>query len=337
MNDRHRVLVIGTGSIGERHLRCFQTTGRCTMAICEPRAARREELTQSYDLALDAADMDAAMAFDPTAAVICTPSHLHVPDAIRLAQHGVHVLIEKPISTKPEGLDELREQVERNRVVAAVAYVHRSHPSLEQMKRKIDSGQFGKPLQLYALCGSHFPTGRPDYRDIYYSRHESGGGAIQDVLAHMVNAAEWLVGPVDRIACDATNLALDGVEVEDTVHVLARHGGVMSNFCLNQHQFPSEFWITVVCERGTCRYEPTQNRWRWMRKPFGEWEEQPVKGLTRDGPYLRQANLFLDAIEGAGTPRCSLEQAEQTLRVCLTLLDNTSALQPIIGLDGAKV
>jgi predicted dehydrogenase len=336
MSQKHRVLIVGAGSIGERHLRCFSESQRCVVAVCEPREARRQDIVQGYSVEADFRDVNDAMAFRPTAAVICTPANHHMRIAAELAKNGVHLLIEKPLSTDTDGVDELNSLVERNRLVASVAYVHRAHPALEWMKQQIDSGRFGKPLQLYAMGGGHFPTGRPDYQEIYYRQHKTGGGAIQDALTHLINAAEWLVGPIDRLSSDAGRLALEGIEVEDTVHVLARHGSMMSCFCLNQYQFPAELSITVVCENGTCRYEPERNRWRWMTDPGGDWSEQRIDPFTKDALYLRQANLFLDAIEHGTQPLCTLLEAEQSLRVNLSLLKCNGQLGPVTSREGVR-
>jgi predicted dehydrogenase len=330
MKPYHRVLIVGAGSIGERHLRCFEATGRCVMAVCERLEARRHEVAKRYNVQYATGNLEDALAFRPTAAVICTPTDLHVSTALQLARSGVHLLIEKPLSTTLAGIDDLCRLVTANRLVASVAYVHRAHPALQQMKQQIESGRFGRPLHVYAMGGSHFPTGRPDFRQIYYSRHKTGGGAIQDALTHIVNAAEWLVGPVTQLSSDADRLALDGIEVEDTVHVMARHGKVMSCFCLNQYQFPSELSITVVCEKATCRYEPEKSRWRWMAQPKGDWVYCSDTMFTeRDKLYQRQAALFLDSIDNRTRPLCSLSEAEQSLRINLMLLENTSPLRPI--------
>ncbi len=74
-------------------------------------------------------------------------------------------------------------------------------------------------------------------------------------MTHIMNAGQWLVGPMNQLVADAAHQVLEGVEVEDTVHVLARQGGLMASYSLNQHQTPGEINITVVCEKGTCRCE----------------------------------------------------------------------------------
>lgn len=319
--DKHRVLVVGVGSIGERHLRCFQATGRCLVGCCEPNESLRSTIDARYDVLRSSADLDGALQAEQyDAAVIATPAQLHVPIARRLADEGIHLLIEKPLSTSTDGIDQLTRVVAERSVAVAVAYTQRSHPAVDAVKRSIDEGRFGKPLQITVASGQHFPTYRPAYREIYYVDRETGGGAVQDGMTHMVNLAEWLVGPVDRVVTDADHLALPGVTVEDTVHTLARHGNVMGSYALNQHQAPNETMITVVCEQGTLRIDHTHMRWSWMREPSTEWQHETVEIPDRDTLFVRQAHSFLDFVEGAAEPLCSLSEGIQTLHVNLAQL-----------------
>jgi predicted dehydrogenase len=320
MSNAKKVLVIGVGSIGERHLRCFQVTGRVQLSICDVDAVLRAQVAQAQGINRVYASVDEALADRPDAAVITTPAHLHVSMAIKLAEAGVHLLIEKPLGTGLEGLDRLVTVVNQRRLVAAVAYVHRANPILQAMRAAIASGRFGPPVQLVITAGQHFPTYRPAYRTIYYRDRNTGGGAIQDALTHLVNTAEWLVGPADRVLADAAHQVLEGVDVEDTVHLLTRHGPVMASFALNQYQAPNETTITVVCRGGTARYEAHLSRWRWMINPEEPWHDECVEPLERDALFVRQAESFLDAIEGRVAPLCSLAEGIQTLRVNLAAL-----------------
>jgi predicted dehydrogenase len=319
MTDLHRVVIVGVGSIGERHLRCFQRTGRCDLAFVEVNPDLRRTVAERYAVTAFP-DLDAALAQPPSVAVIATPAPSHVSIATRLAEAGIHVLIEKPLSTTLDGIDRLRDVVRQQRVAAAIAYVYRVHPALVAVRKALSDGRFGKPVQLVSVGGQHFPTYRPAYRSIYYTDRAAGGGAIQDALTHVLNAGEWLVGPIDRILADAAHQVLEGVEVEDTVHVLTRQGPVLGCYSLNQHQAPNEFTLTVICERGTVRCEFHENRWRWMTEPGGTWHDEPTGALERDTLFVSQANRFLDAIEGKAEPPCSLEDGIHTLRVNLAAL-----------------
>jgi predicted dehydrogenase len=290
------------------------------MNIVEVNAALRESIAERYGIDHAYADLEAALVEPPDVAVICTPAHLHVSMAQRLVEAGVHVLIEKPLSTQVDGVERLQRTVAENKRVAGVAYVYRSHPHLLALREAIRSGRFGRPVELVAVSGQHFPTYRPAYRDIYYRDLATGGGAIQDALTHLVNAGEWLVGPIERVVVDAGHQVLDGVTVEDTVHLLARHGEVMASYNLNQHQAPNESTLTVVCTGGTLRWESHAHRWRWLDKPDEPWHEETGAPLERDTLFVAQAEAFLDAVEGKAEVTCSLADGLQSLKVNLAAL-----------------
>lgn len=317
---RHRVLVVGVGSIGERHLRCFRTTDRTEVALVEVNAELRRTVAERYGVEHAFADLDAALPWRPGVAVIATPAPLHVSLATRLVEAGVHVLIEKPLSVSLDGVGGLVEAVRRSGVTAGVAYVYRCHPLLTAVRQTLREGRFGRPVQLVVVAGQHFPLYRPAYRSIYYADRSTGGGAIQDALTHVVNAAEWLLGPVTRLVADAAHQVLPGVDVEDTVHLLARHGLVQASCSLNQHQAPNELTFTLVCERGTVRCEFHEHRWRWAANPGEAWHDEAIAPLERDTVFVTQANAFLDAVEGKGPVPCSLADGVQTLRVNLAVL-----------------
>lgn len=322
---KHDVLVIGTGSIGERHLRCQLATGRVAAAFVEPRADVRERVARDYGV-VGYESLEAALERRFTAAVVCSPAPLHVPQARALVEAGLHVLIEKPLSTSEDGLDELAAAVARQETVCGVAYVYRVFPELREMHARLRAGEWGRPLELTVVGGQHFPTYRPAYRETYYTRHESGGGAIQDALTHLINLGEWLAGPISRLVCDADHLALPGVTVEDTAHMLARQSpqagvpDVLASYALNQHQAPNESFVQVACERGTVRCELHGQRLKWMTTPQTDWQERAFGPRERDDAFRAQAAMFLDAIEGRGTVACTLAEGWQTLRVNVAAL-----------------
>jgi predicted dehydrogenase len=315
-----RVVVVGGGSIGERHVRCFQRTGRAEVALCEINEAVRRRVAEEYRLGDSFEDVDEATARGFEAAVICTPAHLHVALARKFVEAGAHVLIEKPLSTAEDGVAELASLAEEKRVVVAVAYVYRAHPALAAMREAIVSGRFGRPLQVTVAAGQDFPHYRPAYRETYYTRHATGGGAVQDALTHLIDAVQWLVGPIDRLAADAAHQRLAGVEVEDAVGVIARHGDVPATYSLNQFQAPNEVTITVACEQGTARFEYHYGRWRWMTEPESPWHDEPCELLQRDTLFQTQAERFLDSIEHGAPPLCSLTEGWQALRANLAIL-----------------
>src|SRR5688500_13484404 len=114
----HYVAVIGAGSIGERHIRCFAATGRAEVAFVEPRDEVRAQVAGRNPAAAGSASMDDVMERPLDAAIIATPAPLHVTEAIELARRGVHLLIEKPLSLSLDRVDEVARVVAGKPVVA---------------------------------------------------------------------------------------------------------------------------------------------------------------------------------------------------------------------------
>jgi predicted dehydrogenase len=318
MDQKHHALIVGVGSIGERHLRCFQATGRADVSFVEINDALRATISQRYGVN-GFSDLGAA-ARGCDVAVVATPADRHVEIATTLAEAGMHVLIEKPLSTHTDGIERLARVARERNVIIAVAYVYRCFPALAAMRDALRSARFGRPVEIVGVCGQHFPTYRPAYRDTYYADRATGGGAIQDALTHVLNAGEWLVGPIGRLVADAAHQVLEGVVVEDTAHVLVRHGDVLGSYSLNQHQAPNEITLTVICERGTVRWESHAQRWRWMTNPDEPWHDEPHEPRPRDDAFVMQARRFLDAVAGRTLPLCTLDEGLQTLRVNLAAL-----------------
>jgi predicted dehydrogenase len=325
MNKIHKILVVGVGSIGERHVRCFQSTGRAQISICEVNDTLRTQVADRYQIENQYNDIDVALQAEHDAVVVAVPAHLHIPIAQKAANAGLHLLIEKPLAVSQEGIENLQKTINQRNLVAAVAYVYRAAPALADMKKALDSGRFGAPVQIVAVCGQNFPTFRPAYRDTYYRDHATGGGAIQDAITHVLNAGEWLVGPIDRLVADAAHQILEGVDVEDTVHVITRQGSVLGSYSLNQHQAPNEGTITIICERGTVRFEFQRHHWRWMTED--EWQDADTVEIERDTLFERQASAFLDAVQQKAEPLCSLDEGLQTLRVNMAALASVADQQ----------
>ena len=97
--NKPAVLIVGVGSIGTRHVECFQRTGDVSVSICEIDAVQRERVCAAFSIARSYADLETALADPHNAVVVATPADCHIPMAQQAADAGMHLLIEKPLST----------------------------------------------------------------------------------------------------------------------------------------------------------------------------------------------------------------------------------------------
>lgn len=319
----HSVLVVGCGSIGERHLRCFLQTGRASVSGCDPSDTLRDTIGQQYGVeTFD--DYATALAGDIDAVVICTPPQLHVPMALAALAADKHVLIEKPLAADFTGVaDLLRAHQESDREVS-VAYVQHVYPFLQAARSFLQEGALGPIKHATFTGGGHFPSGRPahtvHYSKTYYAHRHTGGGVIQDAITHPANFVESVIGPTDSLYCDCAHQVLPEVTIEDTVNISARHGDILVNYALNQFQAASENTLQFHTALGSVKIEYHHQRWGILQLGETEWTWHDGAVPERDSHFEAQAHAFLDQVEGQPSRLCTLTAAAQTLRFNLTAL-----------------
>src|ERR1041385_2752520 len=98
-----RVLVVGCGSIGKRHIRNLLTLGGVSIIACDPEAKRRDEVTANFNVE-SVEFIDQAWMRTPHVCIVAAPTALHMSIALDAAEHGCHLLIEKPLSHSDAGL-----------------------------------------------------------------------------------------------------------------------------------------------------------------------------------------------------------------------------------------
>ena len=327
-SPHHAIIVIGCGSIGERHVRTFLSTGRTHVLACDTRPAVCQLMNEKYAVETSADWMTALTNPALTAVIVATPAPSHVEIALEALKLNRHVLIEKPLAVELAGTEHLLAARGRSGRFAAVAYVRHCVPTLLEAREFIQTGRYGAVRHVMVTTGEDFAASRPAYRDIYYRDRAQGGGAIQDALTHMANAVEWVIGPTTRVYCDASHQLLEGVEVEDTVNVSARNGDILVSYALNQFQAPNEIRMDFHAELGSVRIELPE-RWGTQARGEKEWTWRIATLTSRDAIFTAQANAFLDGCEGRVTTLCTLEEGIQALRFSLNALQSWRQGMPI--------
>jgi predicted dehydrogenase len=121
------------------------------------------------------------------------PNHLHVPLSIRAAEHGKHVLCEKPIGLNAGEATELMAARDRTGVAIGEAFMVRTHPQWIRALELVRTGRIG---QLRAARGSFFYfNAKPEnIRNIL----AYGGGALMDIGCYPVNVSRMVFGEEPR-------------------------------------------------------------------------------------------------------------------------------------------
>ena len=220
------VCVVGTGSIGMRHLRVLASLpGIRTIAV--PARAERvgaEELAPHHPVA----SLAAAVHAGATHAVIATDTGRHARDATTALASGCHVLIEKPLAASPAAATEILRASEAHDRAVYVACCLRFQRALRGLRASLT--HVGRIHSVRIECQSYLPEWRPgaDYRRGYAARADEGG--VMRDLVHELDYATWLFGDPRSLVAKLRPGTTLGIEAEEAADLLWQvpHGPTVS-------------------------------------------------------------------------------------------------------------
>ena len=315
-----KLLIVGAGSIGERHVRAFRKLG-VSLALVEPRVERAREISARYECSPCYASLQDVPLAEFDAAVIATPADSHIAIAHECAKVGLHLLVEKPLAAALPGTLDLIEECRQRNLTLAVAYVLRFHPTLERVRQIIQEGVLGRLLSLQAVCHHYLPWSRPDYKQTYYSSATAGGGVVLD-LSHETNYAEWLLGPLRFSGSVLANVPELGIAGEGIASLsLTSEDGVPVQIHLHAADRETSRQCSIAGSGKSLTADLLTGEIFLYDSP-GRNERLECWG-ERDSWQQAQGLDFLEAIASGARPRCTGKEGLQTLRLCLEAIDQS--------------
>jgi predicted dehydrogenase len=319
-----RLLIVGLGSAGRRHLRNLAALGQQDIVLLRSGKSTLPEAELDGYPAVH--DLEAALQAGAQAAVIATPTALHLEAAIPLARAGCHLLLEKPVSHTLAGVDELSKAARQGGARIMVAFQYRYHPGLQAVEHWVRSGAIGRPYHARAHYGDFLPAWHPweDYRASYSARPELGGGVVL-TLCHPLDYLLWLMGAVRRVAASVGSRGDLGIPVEDTADALLElEGGASGSVHLDYLQRPPEHRLEILGTAGTIRWDQADGAARLDRAAGGAQEiiEAP-QGYERNHMFLAEMQRFLAVVEAGESPWPNLEDGIRALALGAAILESS--------------
>lgn len=317
-----RVLIIGAGGIGRRHLQGYAQTGRANLAIVEPDTTRRAEASKICKIEHAYTDIDEVALDSYDLAVICAPAHVHVALMEKCAEANLAFMVEKPLSVTMAGVDAVVALVAKKKLVAHVGYVRRVSTEIQELRAQILAEKIGDLKLVYMNGSQDFPKYRPDFQRTYYAKPEMGGGAILDAASHLLDLLIWLMGKPSEVSCMYDRLVLEGTDTEDTCLINIRfQSGAMANITINQFQKPNTSRLEFIGTKGNLLLE--HSRLSFSGNDEAQWPEtkEYMEGMVpmeaHQARFAMQAEAMLDALDGKPCHLATLEDAQDNLKIAL--------------------
>jgi predicted dehydrogenase len=317
-NKSSRVLIVGLGSIGQRHLRLARTL----LPDADIRVLRHqacENVPQHANACMSS--LQEALDFAPGIAVIASPSVFHMQTAIPLAQAGVDLLIEKPLAASMENVEQLLRLISANGTVAMTAYNFRFMPSLRRFRDLLSEGVIGDLISVRCEIGQYLPSWRPDsdYRKGVSANRALGGGALLE-LSHEIDYLRWIFGEVEWVQATLSRQSSLEIDVEDTAHLIlgfVAKGGrsLIGTLSMDFVRRDTTRACLVIGESGSLRWNGMSGTVEIFEAGWNEWREIFTHPPQRDESYLSEWTHFLTCVERREPPQVSAEDGMRALEI----------------------
>jgi predicted dehydrogenase len=360
------IAMIGYGFMGRAHSNAFRKVSNFFPLAYEPvlkAACGRDEAKASKfadTWGYESVETDWRKAVerpDIDVVDIASPNDTHREIALAAAAAGKMVLCEKPLGRNPAESEEMTAAIEKAGVANMVWYNYRRVPAVTMAKQLIEEGRLGRVFHYRAkflqdwTISAELPQGGAGLWRLDAS--VAGSGVTGDLLAHCIDTAMWLNGPITEVSALTEtfikerkhNLTGDvaPVSIDDASLFLARfENGSLATFEATRYarghkalytlemngEKASLFWDLHDLHRLQYfdhRDEGMLRGWKSLHITDGD---QPymknwwVPGLQigYEHSFVHQAADFLQGLEAGNIPGPSFRDALQTDYVCDAVL-----------------
>ncbi|MGJ8627894.1 MAG: Gfo/Idh/MocA family protein [Sulfitobacter sp.] len=320
--DVKRILVVGGGLIGMRHVKAVQAHPGCALVgLVDPDMTIKTDVPRFASLG----DVDSHV----DGVIIATPTHLHAMHGIEAAERGWHMLIEKPVTETMAQAQALITAVQEANVRSLVGHHRRYHASVQRLRDMIATQVLGTPITATVIWAMRKPDGY--FQDNWRSTH---GSPVMINLVHDIDLLRYLFGEVEDILALGSRHIRNANRPESGAIALQFQTGLTAaisfadtapspwGFEAGTGENPNiattgqdMMWLSGT--KGAVSF-PSMTLWRgtadWSQAPQPEQSPCP-----KTNPLDAQMDHFIDVLNHAAAPRITVQDAAQSLAATLRI------------------
>jgi len=243
-----RVLIIGGGSIGKRHINNLRSLGHRQIWVLKRQ--KDADFESNFNVNVVTSFQEAST-IELDSVFVCTPTSLH-NDALAFAvSNQLHIFMEKPLIHDEKGLEIAKQLMLQNQKLFFIGFMLRYHPIVKQIKAILDSNELGAIYAARFEFGSYLPYWHPweDYRISYAARKALGGGVI-NTITHELDLVQHFFGRPESVYCQSSNFHRLGIDVEELAEAIFEYDDKMVTLHLDYFQKDYDRQIRILGENG---------------------------------------------------------------------------------------
>lgn len=321
-----KVAVIGTGSMGQNHVRLYSDIPGCTLVgIADQDSEQLAKLQSLYGGNIYTDYRELIEKEKPDAITIALPTKHHLKAAMDCLEAGIHVMVEKPIAKTVEEARQMIAKAKECGKVLQVGHIERFNPAITQLKERLADGQLGKVFTIHSRRQSPYPGRITDV------------GVASDLATHELDMMRYIAqSEVKTMTAEVSKVM--NTDNEDIVFGLLRfENNILGVLDVNWVTPTKIREISITGENGmfTVDYlnqnltfnsnyaaEQNENKSDWFKAKFGVAEGDFTRFRVEKREPLRvEIESFLDCCANNSTPLVTGEDGLESLALALKIVD----------------
>jgi predicted dehydrogenase len=258
--------------------------------------------------------------------IICNETSLHVKTAIKFANKGCHIFLEKPISNSLKDVPPLIKIIKNKKLISMIGCNMRFHSGIKLMKQLIDKKEIGRIISVYAENGSFMPDWHPweNYRISYASSMRLGGGVVLTQI-HEIDYLYWFFGKVFEVYGLTGKLSDLEIDVEDyAVCLLKFKNKIIAEIHLDYFQKPSVRNCKIIGRKGQIRWDWENNHVQIFKNKDKKWVTKNFeKKFDKNKMYVDELEYFFNCVKRKKTPMNSIIDGLEPQKIALAIKESS--------------
>jgi len=285
--ENYSVLIIGGGSIGQRHILNLKKIGLCQIYVLK---RKHDYKFQEKFNVIVITNVNELVNKKIDATFICTPTSLHLEGILIAKKLNSHVFVEKPLTNNKSTLNQIKK-INFNNKVFFIGFMLRFHPSFLIIKKLINNNRIGKWYNARFEFGSWLPNWHPNenYKLGYAARRDMGGGVI-NTISHELDMILNLFGVPKNIKGFKKNLNILEIDVEEITELVFDYPLGLISLHLDYLQKDYDRRVRILGSEGSIN-------WDWHSKEIVVTNTGGIKEIIKEPLGFEVNDLYVDEIK----------------------------------------
>ena len=327
-----KFLIAGYGSIAKRHLENIRLNNNSEIIVY----SKRKDLSNLEKKNIKIFNsLEKCLAEKPDIGFITNETIHHVPISKKLANAGLNLFIEKPLSNSTKSVSELIKITKTKKLVTMMGCNLRFHECIKKIKSLIEQEKIGKILSVQVECGTYLPDWHPneDYSKGYSARDDLGGGVVLTCI-HEIDYLYWFFGEVQEVFSLTGKFSNLKIKSDDLSAIIMKfRNNIIAEIHLDYFQKPETRSCKIIGTKGTIVWNSSNNQVKLYNLKSEKWSTKlKIKNYKKNDMYKKELAYFINCIKQKNKSFNDISHGQYVLKIALGII-KSSKLKKVISIE----